>query len=151
MLSYVPFYPFRGFWRILAVWGGLGLDSCFLGPSELEYGLLGGIWGLRSWHLAFGGLLRLNLNSCCFLGLCVFGCTVVAYLPVSLFTLSARLLINTVSTRARRRISRKETPQDKSQRQTNKTRTNKRTNKRRKAQKKISKQRTNGRTSRRAD
>ena len=120
LLSYAPFHRFRGFWRILAVLGCLGLDSYFLGPSELEYGLLGGIWGLRSWHLAFDGLLRLNLNSCCFLGLFVFCCTVVAYLPTNLCALSARLLINTVSSHARRRISHKEIPQDKSQRQTNK-------------------------------
>ena len=126
MLSYVPFRRFRGFWRILAVLGGFGLDSCLLGPSGLEYGLLGWIWGLPSWNLAFGGLLRLNLNSCCFLGLFVFCCTVVAYLPTNLFTLSARLLINTVSSHARRSMSHKEIPQDKSQRQTN-TRTNKRT------------------------
>ena len=65
--------------------------------SGLEYGLLGWIWVLASWSLAFGGLLRLSLNSYCFLGLFVFCCTVVAYLPTNLFTLSAHLLINTVS------------------------------------------------------
>ena len=96
-LRYVPFRRLRGFWRILAVLGGFGLDSCLLGPSGLEYGLLGWIWGLPSCNFAFGGLLRLNLNSCCFLGLFVFCCTVVAYLPTNIFTLSARLLINTAS------------------------------------------------------
>ena len=120
LLSYVPFRRFWGFWRILAVLGGFGLDSCLLGPSGLEYGLLGWIWGFPSWNLAFGGLLRLNLNYCCFLGLFVFCCTVVAYLPTNLCTLSARLLINTVSSHVRRRIFHKEIPQDKSQRQTNK-------------------------------
>ena len=76
-----------------------------LGPSGLEYGLLAWIWGLPSWNLAFGGLLRLNLKSCCFLGVYVFCCTVVAYLPTNLCALSARLLINTVSSHVRRSIS----------------------------------------------
>ena len=71
----------------------------------LEYGLLGLIWGLPSWNLAFGGLLRLNLNSYYFLGLFVFCCTLVASLPTNLFTLSAHLLINTVSTHARRSVT----------------------------------------------
>ena len=102
-LSDVPFGRF-------CLPGRFGLGSCLLGPSGLEYGLLGWIWGLPSWNLAFGGLLHLNLNSCCFLGLFVFCCTVVAYLPTNLFTLSARLLINTVSSHARRSISHKDTP-----------------------------------------
>ncbi|MEC7683380.1 MAG: hypothetical protein VYC88_06050 [SAR324 cluster bacterium] len=129
MLSYVPFRRFRGFWRILAVLGGLGLDSCVLGPSGLEYTLLGWIWGLPSWNLAFGGLLRLNLNSCCFLGLFVFCCTVAAYLPTNLFTLSVRRLMNIGSCHARRSISHKEIPQRKSKRQINKQ-MNERTNER---------------------
>ena len=62
-----------------------------------------------------------------------FCCTMVAYLPINLFTLSARLLINTVSSHVRRSISHKEIPQDKSQRQTN-TRTNEQTNARAKKQ-----------------
>ena len=74
------------------------------GTFGLECGLLGWIWGLRSWNLAFGGLLRLNLNTCCFLGLFVFCCTLVVYLPTYLFTLSARLLINTVSSHTRSHI-----------------------------------------------
>ena len=154
MLSYVPFRRFRGFWRILAVLGGFGLDSCLLGPSGLEYGLLGWIWGLPSWNLAFGGPLRLNLNSCGFLGLFVFCCTVAAYLPINLFTLSAPLLINTVSSHARRSISHncharrsishKEIPQDKSQQQTSK-RTNQEKNARatKTSNHTYSKQRTN--------
>ena len=105
------------------------MDSCFLGPSGLESGLLGCMWGLPSWNLVFGGLLRLNLNTCCFLGLFVFCCTVVAYLPTNLFTLSAHLLINTVSCHARRSISHKEIPQDKSKRR-RKKQTNERKNKR---------------------
>ena len=80
MLSYVPFRRFRGFWRILAVLDGFGLDSCLLEPSGLEYGLLGWIWGLPSWNLAFGGLLRLIRNSCGFLGLFVSFLAVLAYL-----------------------------------------------------------------------
>ena len=132
MLSYVPFRRLRGFWRILAVLGGFGLDFCLLGPKGLEYGLLGWIWGLPSWNLAFGGPLRSNLNSCCFLGLFVFCCTVAAYLPINLFTISAHLLINTVSSHARRSISHKGIPQDKCKRQINKQtseRTNERTGK----------------------
>ena len=68
------------------------LGFCLLGPSGLESGLLVWIWGLPSWSLAFGGLLRLIQNSCGFLGLFVFCCTVATYLPTNLFTLSAHLL-----------------------------------------------------------
>ena len=46
--------------------------------------------------------------------------TVVAYLPTNLFTLSARLLINTVSCHARHSGSHKEIPQDNNKRQANK-------------------------------
>ena len=76
--------------------------------------------GPPDWNLGFGGLLRLSLNSCCFLGLFVFCCTVAAYLTTDLFTLSAHLLINTVSSHARRSISHKGIPQDESKRQINK-------------------------------
>ena len=95
---------------------------------------MGGIWpsrldsGLPSWNLAFGGLLRLNLNSCGFLGLFVFCCTVAAYLPTNVLTLPARRLINTVSYHARRSISHKGTPQERSK-QSNKQ-TNEQTNER---------------------
>ena len=132
MLSYVPFRRFRGFWRILAILGGFGLDSCFLGPSGLESGLLGWIWGLPSWNLAFGGLLRSNLNSCGFLGLFVFYCMVVAYLPTNVLTLPARRLINTVSYHARCSISDKGVPQEKNNQAT--TQTNERANARAKKQ-----------------
>ena len=104
-----------------------------LGPSGLEPGLLDWIWGLPSWNLAFRGPLRLNLNSCGFLGLFVFYFMVVAYLPTNVLTLPARRLINTVSYHARRSsISNKEIPQEQSNqpnKQTNK-RTNERTNER---------------------
>ena len=119
----------------LRSWGRFGLDSCLLGPSGLESGLLGWTWGLPSRSLAYGCLLRLNLNSCCFLGLFVLCYTVVAYLPTNLFTFSARLLINTVSSHARRSISHKEIPQE----QTNKTKTSERTKER-------ARERTNERT-----
>ena len=73
----------------------------------MDSGLLVWIWGLPSWNLAFGGLLRLNLNSCRLLGLFVVYCMVVAYLPTNLLNPPARHLINTALHPARRRFSRK--------------------------------------------
>ena len=132
-----------------------------LGPSGLESGLLGWIWGLPSWNLAFCGLLRLHLNSCGFLELFVFYFMVVAYLPTNVLTLPARRLINTVSYHARRSsISNKEIPQEQSNQPNKQTseRTNEQTNELKNARAKnkqtstrTSNQRTNERTDERTN
>ena len=124
------------------VWAGFLLAGTF----EAGIWFLGWIWGLPSWNLAFCGLLRLNLNSCGFLGLFVFYFMVVAYLPTNVLTLPARRLINTVSYHARRSsISNKEIPQEQSNRPNKQTseRTNEQTNELKNARAKKTNKHTN--------
>ena len=127
-------------WMFWWFWAGFSLAGTFgvgiwppgldLGPPKLESCL--------RWPPALKSELLLLPGALCVL---LYGGGLSAYQP--LYPLSARLLINTVSSHARRSIPHKEIPHDKSQRQTN-TCTNKQTNER--TGEKTTKQTSNERT-----